>query len=134
MDTSSPQGAPRGLADRLGMRPTDVGPRLTVVGMPVAGNTQPEGLLHGGATAALCEHAASLAAQAHARTLAPPRHAVGTEISVSLLRAARGGRVRAEARPVHLGRTSAVYLVDVTDESDRHVASARISLRLLPPA
>lgn len=100
--------------------------------MPVAGNTQPEGLLHGGATAALCEHAASVAASAYARDLPVALRAVGTEVSVSLLRTTSSGVVAAEARPVHLGRTSAVYLVDVTDGRGARVASGRVSLRLLP--
>lgn len=106
--------------------------RRTVVTAPVAGNRQTVGLLHGGASAALAETAASLAAQAHARSVVGEQgRAVGVELSISHLRGVGEGSVRAVATAVHLGRTSTVHLVDLVDDEDRLIASARVSNRIL---
>lgn len=106
--------------------------RRTVVTAPLDGNRQTTGILHGGASAALAETAASLAAQVHAHALlGAAGRAVGVELSVSHLRAAREGSVRAVATALHLGRTSTVHQVDVLDEEDRLIASARVSNRIL---
>lgn len=114
------------------MEVVEHGATRTVITAPLDGNRQSSGLLHGGASAALAETAASLAAQAHARSLLGERgHAVGVELSISHLRAARQGSVRAVATALHLGRTSTVHLVDVLDDEDRLVASARVTNRIL---
>ena len=99
--------------------------------MPVAGNTQPYGLLHGGASAVLAETVGSIAAQIHA---GPGRAAVGLELSISHHRSARHGRVHGVATAVHLGRSSASYLVEVTDDEDRRISSARLTCLLLDAA
>nr|WP_284252560.1 PaaI family thioesterase [Litorihabitans aurantiacus] len=116
--------------------PDSVSPSSCTARMPVEGNTQPFGLLHGGATAALAETVGSYAAQAHA---GPGRSAVGLELSITHHRGARDGTVTAVATAVHLGRTSATYLVEVTDEAERRISSARLTCLLLdgagsPPA
>ena len=125
---SMPAGA---LNEKMGVRLTEVGPDRVVATMPVEGNTQPYGLLHGGATAALAETVGSIAAQAHA---GPGRAAVGLELSITHHRSARAGTVRATATAVHLGRSSATYLVEVTDEADRRISSARLTCLLLDGA
>lgn len=92
---------------------------LTQVRMPVDGARQVVGILHGGATAALIETAASVAA----REAAPPGTVpVGSELSVSHLRPAQEGWVTAVATPVHRGRRTAVYEVGVSDEKGRQIA------------
>ena len=123
---------PGSLMETMGMEVLENTAHRTVVVAPVQGNRQSAGILHGGASAALAETAASLATQVHAHELwGEDAHAVGVELSVSHLRAARGGRVRAVATALHLGRTSSVHLVEVLDDEDRLVASARVSNRIL---
>ncbi|PWD49620.1 aromatic compound degradation protein PaaI [Serinibacter arcticus] len=119
------------LMERLGMELSEISAQGCTGTMPVAGNTQPYGLLHGGATAALAETVGSVAAQQHA---GPGRAAVGLELSVTHHRAARSGTVRARATAVHLGRSSATYLVEVTDEAERRISSARLTCLLLDGA
>jgi len=128
-----PAGAPGTLMDRMGMEVVELSAERTVLTMPVAGNVQSAGILHGGASAALAETAGSFAAAAHARRITgdPNVRVVGVELSISHLRAGAGDRVTATARAVHLGGTSAVHVVDVTDGRGRLVASARISNRIL---
>lgn len=120
------------LANKLGMQVINLSADLTEVTMPVEGNTQIHGVLHGGATAALCETAASLAASAHARALKPARVAVGSELSISHLRPGRAGLVTARASAIHLGESSTVHEVTVTDMQGRLVSAARVTNRLLP--
>ncbi|WP_026407069.1 PaaI family thioesterase [Actinomyces gerencseriae] len=91
----------------------------TVVRMPVDGARQALGILHGGASAALVETAASVAAREAAPDGAAP---VGTELQVSHLHLARRGWVTAVATPVHRGRRTAVYEVRISDEDGRPVA------------
>lgn len=121
---------PGTLMERMGMEVLEHRVERTVVRMPVAGNTQRVGILHGGATAALAETAGSLAAS----TTVTDDHTivVGVELSISHLRTAREGMVTATALPEHLGRTSTVHLVRIEDEKGRLISTARISNRLIP--
>ncbi|MBE6481057.1 MAG: PaaI family thioesterase [Actinomyces ruminicola] len=91
----------------------------TVVRMPVDGARQVTGVLHGGANAALVETAASVAAREAAPAGTAP---VGTDLQVSHLRPARRGWVTAVATPLHRGRRTAVYRVEVSDENGRVIA------------
>ena len=95
-----------------------------VATMPVAGNTQSFGLLHGGATAALAEAVGSWGAVIHA---GPGRGAVGVDLSITHHRGARTGSVTATATALHRGRTVATYQVAVTDDDGRLLATARIT-------
>jgi uncharacterized protein (TIGR00369 family) len=113
-----------GLIGRLGIEITEVSAERVVATMPVEGNTQPYGLLHGGATAALAETLGSFGAMAHAL---PDRIAVGVDLNITHVRAATQGFVRGIATAVHLGRTVATYQIDVTDDEDRLVATARLT-------
>jgi uncharacterized domain 1 len=121
---------PGSLMERMGMDVIEHSAKRTVVTMPVEGNRQSAGLLHGGASAALAETAASLAAQARAHEVGAIS-AVGVELSISHLSLARTATVVATATAVHLGRTSTVHVVDVRDGEGRLVASARVSNRVL---
>ena len=116
------------LDDKLGIRITDYNPDRMVATMPVAGNEQPFGLLHGGATCSLVETVGSWAAALGA---GPGRQAVGVELNVSYLRAATAGVVTAVATPVRRGRTLATFTIEVTDEQDRVTATARLTCMLL---
>ncbi len=117
------------LHDRMGIEILEASAHRVVVSMPVEGNTQPSGLLHGGASCVLAESAGSVGATLHAQ---PDRVAVGVDINATHHRAVRDGTVTAVASPVHLGRTVATYEVVITDEQDRRVCSARISCQLVP--
>ena len=100
--------------------------------VPIAGNTQPQGYLHGGASAALAETVASHAAQLHAHSLyGEAAIAVGVELSISHVSPGRGDLVRARATAVHLGKSSTVHTVTITDEHDQTLAVARVSNRVL---
>ena len=124
---------PGSLMERMGMEVLEHAPSRTVITMPVDGNRQSAGILHGGATAALVETAASFAAQIHARQVLGADHgfAVGIEISVSHLRSTHTGSVTAVAKAIHLGSSQTVHVVDVHDEVGRLVATGRVTNRLL---
>jgi 1,4-dihydroxy-2-naphthoyl-CoA hydrolase len=122
-DTFSP------LDDKLGIRITDFDPDRLVATMPVEGNQQPFGLLHGGATCALVETIGSWAAMLGA---GPDRQAVGIELNASYLRAATSGEVTAVCTPVRRGRTLATFLIEVSDDRGRTTATARLTCMILP--
>ncbi len=116
------------LIERLGIRLTEVAAERTAGTMPVAGNTQPAGLLHGGATASLAETLGSVAAQQHA---GPGRAAVGLELNATHHRAVSEGWVTAVATPLHLGSRLATYEIAVTDDDGRRVCTARLTCMVL---
>lgn len=119
------------LMERMHMEVVEHTAELTVIEMPVEGNGQTAGLLHGGASAALVETAASFAALLHARRRGDSYVAVGTELSISHLSAVSAGIVRARAQAVHLGRSSTVHVVEVHSDEGRLVASARVTNAIL---
>ena len=107
------------LMETLGMEVVTRDAHRTEVRMPVDGARQVVGILHGGATAALIETAASVAARAGAPDDAVP---VGAELTVSHLRSVSQGWVKATAVPLHRGRRTVVYQVTVTDDEERTIA------------
>ncbi|MGY1809197.1 PaaI family thioesterase [Blastococcus sp. SYSU D00669] len=128
MTTTRPAWIPEGtispLDDKLGIRITDYDPDRLVATMPVAGNQQPYGLLHGGATCTLMETVGSWAGALHA---GPERQVVGVELNVSYLRSATAGSVTAVCTPVRRGRTLATFLIEVSDEQGRPTATGRLT-------
>ena len=117
------------LDDKLGIRIVDFRPDRLVATMPVDGNQQPFGLLHGGATCALVESVGSWAAAINA---GPGTKAVGVELNASYLRAATSGTVTAVCTPARIGRTLSTFLVEVTDDRSRTTATARLTCAILP--
>ena len=113
------------LIDRIGMDILEAEPDRVVARMPVDGNRQPFGLLHGGATGALCETVGSLGASLAA---APDRTAVGIELNVNHLRAVTKGHITATGTPLHSGRSVAVWDVRVQDDDGRLIAVGRLTL------
>jgi 1,4-dihydroxy-2-naphthoyl-CoA hydrolase len=130
-DTFPPPASTGDLVDRLGIAVLEADAARTVATMPVAGNTQPYGLLHGGATAALAETVGSIAADLHA---GPGFAAVGIELSASHHRGVRTGKVTAVATPLHRGRRTASYEVVVTDDAGARVSTARLTCVLVQTA
>lgn len=116
------------LLERMGIVITEVSPSRVVGTMPVAGNTQPYGLLHGGANVVLAESLGSMGAMAHA---GEGRMAVGIEVSASHHRSARSGVVTGTATALHLGRSSATYEIVVLDSESRRLATARLTCMLI---
>lgn len=123
------QTHPSALDQKLGLEVLEVSPERTVGRMPVEGNTQPFGLWHGGASGVLVETLASFASAAFA---APERMPVGVDLNVTHHRSARSGHITGVATPLHLGRTSTSYQVDITDDAGRRIATGRLTCRLLP--
>lgn len=117
------------LDDKLGIRIVDFDPDRLVATMPVKGNEQPFGLLHGGATCSLMETIGSWAAMLGA---GPDRQAVGIELNASYVKAATSGTVTAVCTPVRRGRTLATFLIQVTDEAGQLTASGRLTCMILP--
>lgn len=115
------------LMDRLGLEWVDLGLDRVVASLPVEGNTQPYGILHGGATAALCETVGSIGTSVH---VGLERYPVGIQLSVNHLRAVRKGRITATGVPVHVGKTIAVWDMRVEDDDGRMVAAGRLTLAI----
>ena len=120
------------LLGRMGITITEATPERLVATMPVEGNTQPYGLLHGGASVVLAETLGSLGGQLYA---GPDRIAVGVDINATHHRATRSGTVTGTATVLSAGHTLVSYDVVVTDESGRRLCTARITclLRDAPP-
>lgn len=118
---------PGTLMERMHIELLEAGPQRTVARMPVAGNTQPYGLLHGGASAVLAETVGSYASVLHA---GPGRLAVGIELSCTHHRAVRSGMVTATATPVHLGGSLATYDIVIEDEEQNRLCTARLTCLL----
>lgn len=118
------------LHDRLGIELLEVRPDRVVGRMPVEGNTQPYGLLHGGASCALAEGLGSYAATLHGLSLSPEQVAIGVDINATHHRAVRSGHVTGVATPAHRGRRSATYEVTIEDDAGRRVCTARITCLL----
>jgi 1,4-dihydroxy-2-naphthoyl-CoA hydrolase len=123
-----PQGM-GGLNEKMGIELLEVSTERVVATMPVEGNTQPYGLLHGGASVVLAETLGSIGSALHAH---PDRVAVGVDINATHHRSATSGTVTGVATPAHLGRTSATWEVVVTDERGKRVCTSRITCSLVP--
>lgn len=120
---------PSALDERMGIEIVEATRERVVARMPVQGNTQPLGLLHGGASCVLAESVGSIAATIHA---APTHYAVGIEISASHHRGVRDGFVTATATPVRAGRQVATYGIEIVDDAGKPVATARLTCLLRP--
>ncbi|WP_189080011.1 hotdog fold thioesterase [Mangrovihabitans endophyticus] len=115
----------------MGIEFTEASPDRVVATMPVEGNTQPFGLLHGGASCVLAESLGSVGAALHGQTVDRPV-AVGVDINATHHKAVRAGRVTGVATPAHRGRTMTTYEVVITDERGDRVCTARITCLLRP--
>jgi 1,4-dihydroxy-2-naphthoyl-CoA hydrolase len=111
------------LPTKLGIEITEATPERVVATMPVKGNLQPYGLLHGGANASLAETLGSVAAALNA----PGRKVVGLELSCTHHRAAVSGRVTGVCTPLHVGRTTSTFETVITDEDGRRTCTARLT-------
>ncbi|WP_030549272.1 PaaI family thioesterase [Streptomyces albus] len=115
------------LGARMGLEIREASPERVVGTLPVEGNTQPYGLLHGGASAVLAETLGSIGAMLHGGTR---KLAVGVDLNCTHHRGVRSGIVTGVATPVHRGRTTATYETVITDEDGKRVCSARLTCLL----
>ena len=120
---------PAALHERMGIEILEARPDRVVGRMPVEGNTQPYGLLHGGASCVLAEGIGSYAAAMHAF---PDRIAVGVDINATHHRSVRSGYVTGVAVAAHRGQQTASYEVVISDDEGRRVCTARITCLLRP--
>lgn len=116
------------LDDKLGLEITELTPERVVGSIPVDGNQQPFGLLHGGASGVVVETLASMGAMAYGY---PDRAGVGVDLNVTHVRAARSGRVTGTATAVRLGRSVVVYQVELVDDSGRTTATGRLTCQMI---
>ena len=117
------------LNQKMGIELLEISPERVVATMPVEGNTQPYGLLHGGASVVLAETLGSVGSALHAM---PDKLSVGVDINATHHRAATSGIVTGTATAIHLGRSSASYEVVITDEQGRRLCTSRITCALMP--
>lgn len=112
------------LAERMGIQLVELSAERAVATMPVQGNTQPLGLVHGGAYVVLAESLGSFAANVWA---APNGYAVGIEVNASHSGSAREGTVTGTCTAISLGKTLTVHEIAVTDEAGRRLSTVRIT-------
>ncbi len=114
----------------LGIEFTEIGSDYLIAKMPVDHRTkQPMGLLHGGAAVALAETMGSVGA-----TLCidlNKQHAVGLEINTNHIRSAKNGFVTGTAKPVHLGKRTHVWGIEIKDEAGQLTSVSRITMAIL---
>jgi uncharacterized protein (TIGR00369 family) len=113
----------------MGISFLEASPDRVVARMPVEGNTQPFGLLHGGASCVLAESLGSTAAGLNCE---PGRIPLGIDINATHHRAAREGYVTGVATPAHRGRSFATFDIVITDDDGQRVCTARITCFLRP--
>lgn len=134
MPTLEELNAHRGaLNERMGLEILEATPERCSARMPVEGNTQPYGILHGGASVVMAEALGSTGAALHAATLG--KIAVGLDINATHHRSARHGHVTGTAVALSLGGTIASYEVTIVDDDGRRICTSRITcmIRDLPP-
>lgn len=112
------------LAEKMGIEFTEFAVERAVATMPVEGNTQPVGLVHGGAYVVLGESLGSMAANLHA---GPGKLAVGVDINATHTRSATSGVVTGVCTPLHLGRSITVHEIVVSDDQGRRCSTIRIT-------
>ncbi len=112
------------LADKMGIKIVELSAERAVGTMPVSGNMQPFGVLHGGAHVVLGESLGSMAANVWAY---PDRVAVGIEVNASHSRSATSGIVTGTCTALNLGKSLTVHEIVITDEQGRRLSTVRIT-------
>jgi 1,4-dihydroxy-2-naphthoyl-CoA hydrolase len=118
------------LNGKMGIELVEVTADRITATMPVEGNQQPYGLLHGGASVVLAESLGSIGSAIHAHGM--DKIAVGVDINATHHRSATSGLVTGVATPVHRGRSSCCWEIVITDERGKRVCTSRITCALIP--
>jgi 1,4-dihydroxy-2-naphthoyl-CoA hydrolase len=121
VDPAIPAGA---LGQKMGIEVLELSPERSIARMPVEGNTQPYGILHGGAHLVLAESLGSMSAHQHA---GPGRYAVGIEINASHSRSVSSGWVTGTCTAISLGRTLTVHEIVLTDDEGNRLSTVRMT-------
>lgn len=116
------------LDKKMGIQILEASPTRLVATMPVEGNTQAVGLLHGGANVVLAESLGSIGTALHAGL---NRRIVGVDVNATHHRSLTKGTVTAVATPITLGKTLCCYEVVITDEEGNRTCTARITCLIL---
>ena len=116
------------LGIKMGIEIIEASPQRLVGTMPVEGNTQPIGLLHGGASVVLAETLGSVGTQLHA---GPTRMVVGVDINATHHKSATSGVVTGVATAVSLGKTVCCYDIVISNDLGERVCTARITCLIL---
>lgn len=117
------------LVDHLGIEFTEVGDEHMTARMPVDRRTcQPIGIVHGGATAALAETVASAAANF---CVEKGKLCVGLDLNINHIRSVNSGYVTAVTRPLHLGKSTQVWEIKITNEIGQLVSAARLTIAVI---
>jgi uncharacterized protein (TIGR00369 family) len=116
------------LDDKMGIKIIEASPQRLVGTMPVEGNRQPAGLLHGGANVILAESLGSVGTQIHAGL---DRRIVGVDINATHHKSATEGLVTGVATAISLGKTMCSYEVVITNEAGERTCTARITCLIL---
>ena len=125
------QGSLNTATSHLGIEFVEVGDDFIVGRVPVDARThQPYGLLHGGVSVVLAETLGSCGA---AYSCPEGHQAVGLDINANHLRGVKSGWVIGTARPVHRGRTTQVWQIDLRNEAGEMVCASRLTGAILPP-
>jgi uncharacterized protein (TIGR00369 family) len=112
------------LAEKMGIKLLELSAEKSVATMPVSGNTQPLGVLHGGAHVVLGESLGSFAANVWAY---PDKIAVGIEVNASHSRSATSGTVTGTCVAINLGKSLTVHQIAITDEEGKLLSTVRIT-------
>ena len=116
------------LDKKMGIEIIEASPERLVATMPVEGNTQPIGLLHGGANVVLAESLGSIGTQLHAGA---DRKIVGVDINATHHKSATSGFVTAVATAISLGKTLCSYNVEIKNDKGERTCTARITCLIL---
>jgi 1,4-dihydroxy-2-naphthoyl-CoA hydrolase len=115
----------------MGIEFAEASAQRVVATMPVEGNTQPYGLLHGGASCVFAETIGSVGAALHAAEIMGGI-AVGVDINASHHKGVRSGQVTGVATAIKLGRSFAWYEIVITDDEGDRVCTARLTCAVRP--
>jgi uncharacterized protein (TIGR00369 family) len=116
------------LDSKMGIKIIEATPARLVGTMPVEGNRQPAGLLHGGANVILAESLGSVGTQLHAGL---DRRIVGVDINATHHKSATEGLVTGVATAISLGKTMCSYEIVITNEAGERTCTARITCLIL---
>jgi len=118
------------MVDHIGITITEIGENFLKGTMPVDHRTvQPMGILHGGASVALAETLGSLAASMVVNN--QEKYCVGLDINANHIRSAKNGQVMGIAKPIHIGSSTQVWSIEITDEENRLVCISRLTMAVL---
>lgn len=117
------------MMEHIGMEFTEVGDDYLTARMPIDARTkQPIGIMHGGASCTLAETVGSTAAN---YCVEEPFYCVGLEININHIKAVREGYVYGTAKPLHLGKSTQVWTIEIRDEAGKLVSASRLTMAVL---